>query len=123
MIAHPTGRLLGERDAYELDFGKVFQAARDTRTALEINSHPQWLDLNAVHVKRAQEMGVTPAVDTDSHGRDQFHNLEFGVAVARRGWCEKKNILNCLNLKQLESGMKKKRSVSSSLSISGAFML
>lgn len=101
VIGHPTGRLLGEREPYEVDLEALFEAALDTGTALEINAHPSRLDLSDVHARCAVEMGVTLAIDTDSHAIDQFENLEYGVAMARRAWCEKRQILNCLSVEQL----------------------
>ncbi len=110
LIGHPTGRLLGERNAYEVDFDAVFKAARETNTALEINSYPQRLDLNYTYARRAHEMGVMLAIDTDSHTHDQFDNLEYGVATARRAWCAKENILNCLDLPELKKRIAKQKS-------------
>ncbi|MBI4353260.1 MAG: DNA polymerase/3'-5' exonuclease PolX [Candidatus Omnitrophica bacterium] len=107
LIGHPSGRLLGERNPYEADWDEVFRAASETNTALEINCYPQRLDLNAIHARRAREMGVMLAVNTDSHTRDQFANLEYGIAVARRAWCEKKDILNCLELKEFKKRITK----------------
>lgn len=101
MIAHPTGRLMGVRDAYELDFEEVFKAAKDTNTALEINAFPQRLDLNDISSRRAKELGVTLAIGSDTHVIDQMDNMIFGVSVARRGWLEKKDVLNALPLKEL----------------------
>jgi DNA polymerase (family 10) len=98
VIGHPTGRLLGERNPYAVDLEEVFKVARETNTALELNASPQRLDLDAVHARRARECGVTLAIDTDSHHPDQFANLEYGVATARRAWCAPKDILNCLDL-------------------------
>lgn len=107
LIGHPTGRLLGERNAYEVDFDEVFKTAKATNTALEINSYPQRLDLNYTHARRAHEMGAMLAVDTDSHTHDQFDNLEYGVATARRAWCKKENILNCLDLTEFKKKIAK----------------
>ena len=82
VIGHPTGRLIGERAAYEIDLEQICQAAKDTNTALEINSQPWRLDLNDQMARRARELGVTLAINTDSHEKNQFTNLEYGVAVA-----------------------------------------
>jgi len=94
LIAHPTGRLLGEREAYEVDWEKVFAAAVGNGKFLEINSYPSRLDLPDDLVKIAKSKGVRFVINTDSHHRDHFKNLRFGVSVARRGWCEKKDIAN-----------------------------
>lgn len=101
IIAHPTGRLMGVRDAYELDFEEIFKAARDTNTALEINAFPERLDLNDINSKRAKELGATLAIGSDTHAIGQMDNMIFGVSVARRGWLETKDILNTLSLKDL----------------------
>jgi DNA polymerase (family 10) len=101
LIGHPTGRLFGERNAYELDFDLVFKTAAETRTALEINGCPERLDLDDLRIREAVRAGVTLAVSSDAHSKSHFNNLEYGVGTARRGWCEKDDILNCLPLKEL----------------------
>jgi len=102
VIAHPTGRLWGSRDAYDIDFGEVFKAAKDTNTALEINSFPQRLDLNDVNSRMAKEAGVKIVINTDSHVAEHLSMMKFGVAVARRGWLEKKDVLNTAPLNKLK---------------------
>ncbi|MBU4488730.1 MAG: DNA polymerase/3'-5' exonuclease PolX [Candidatus Omnitrophica bacterium] len=109
MVAHPSGRLIGERAAYELDYDKIFAAAKDTGTAIEINSCPQRLDITDVNCKRAKEMGVKMAIATDSHAPGQMDNMIYGVSVARRGWLEKRDVINSLSSKELSSFVKKKR--------------
>lgn len=107
MIAHPTGRLIGAREGYEIDLEKILKKAKDTNTSLEINSHPERLDLNDVGVRRAKELGVTLGIATDAHAKEQFHNMRFGVSVARRGWLEKENVLNALSLDNFLKRIKK----------------
>lgn len=107
MIAHPTGRLMGVRGPYEIDLEKVFKVARDTDTALEINAYPERLDLDDNASRRAKEMGVTLGIATDMHVKEQFNNMRFGVSVARRGWLEKKNVLNTLSLEKFLERIKK----------------
>ena len=102
LLAHPTGRLMGERNAYEIDYEEIFKVARETNTAIEINSYPKRLDLSSLHAKRAREMGIMLAINTDAHVLEQLGNLEYGVATARRAWCEKKHILNCLDVAALK---------------------
>jgi len=102
IIAHPTGRKIYERKAYELDLDKIFETSKDTGTFLEINSYPSRLDLNDVNVKRAVESGCKLAIDTDSHSTDTLKYVELGVATARRGWAKKEDIINTLPLKKLE---------------------
>jgi len=101
IIAHPTGRLWGTRDSYELDFEEVFRVAKDTGTFLEINSFPSRLDLNDIHCRQAKEHGIKLAISTDAHAAEQLDVISFGVAVARRGWLEKKDVINTLSLKEL----------------------
>ncbi|MDP3143241.1 MAG: DNA polymerase/3'-5' exonuclease PolX [Candidatus Omnitrophota bacterium] len=107
IIAHPTGILWGQREAYELDFEKVFKAARDTGTFLEINSFPNRLDLNNTHCRRAKDIGARIAISTDSHSAEQLTMMELGVAVARRGWLEGKDVINTLSFTELLKALKK----------------
>ena len=109
LIAHPSGRLLGQRAAYELDYDRVFAAAKETGTAIEINAHPERLDLTDINCKRAARAGVKVAIATDAHTASQFDNMIYGVSVARRGWMEKKDILNSLPLREVEKFVAKKR--------------
>ncbi len=101
IIAHPTGRLLGKREAYNLDIEKILRVAKETNTILEINSFPQRLDLNDINIKRAIEIGVKLIINSDAHQTNQMKSMEFGVYQARRGWAEKKNILNTFSLSKL----------------------
>jgi len=106
IIGHPTGRLIGEREGYDLNFEKVFQAAKDTKTALEINAQIKRLDLNGALVREAKNHGVRFAVCTDAHSLTQLDFIELGIAMARRGWCEKKDVINTLSLKDLLKQLK-----------------
>ncbi|MCD6271144.1 DNA polymerase/3'-5' exonuclease PolX [bacterium] len=101
IISHPTGRILKRRDEYQIDFDKILRAAKETGTVLEINSYPERLDLNDINIKRAKEAGVKLIIDTDAHHKDQLRYIEFGVSQARRGWAEKKDIVNCWSLKEM----------------------
>lgn len=94
IIAHPTGRLIGEREGADLDMEAIFRAAAGTGTALEVNAYPNRLDLCDVHVRRALELGVKLAVNSDAHDRDHFDVLRFGVATARRGWATAADVIN-----------------------------
>lgn len=102
IIAHPTGRLWGSRDAYDVNFEEVFRAAKDTGTALEINSFPERLDLNDINSRAAKDAGVKIVINTDSHLAEHLSMIKFGVAVARRGWLEKKDVLNTASLSKLK---------------------
>jgi DNA polymerase (family 10) len=101
IIAHPTGRLWGERDAYEIDMEEVLKAAADTNTAMEINSFPQRLDLNDQYARMAKERGVRIAINTDSHAIGHLGNMKLGLSVARRGWLEPQDVLNTYPLEKL----------------------
>lgn len=94
MIGHPTGRLIGHREASDIDMESVFKAARDHGTALEINAWPLRLDLNDSYIRRAVELGVPLAISSDAHDAESFVVLDFGVAMARRGWCSAAQLLN-----------------------------
>lgn len=101
IFAHPSGRLLGEREAYELDYQAIFKAAREKKVYLEINAYPQRLDLTDINSRSAKNFGIKLVISTDAHTLSQLDYLRLGVAVARRGWLEKKDLLNCLPLKAL----------------------
>ncbi|MDY9922305.1 DNA polymerase/3'-5' exonuclease PolX [Methanobacterium sp.] len=101
ILAHPTGRKLKERQPYKLDIEQLFQKASETGTILEVNSQPKRLDLKDIHVKMAGEYGCHLSVSTDSHHIADLNCMELGVATARRGWAEKKDIVNTLPLKKL----------------------
>jgi DNA polymerase (family 10) len=95
ILFHPTARSLGMRPPCELDLEAVFAAAARTRTVLEIDGHPGRLDLKDEHVRRALEVGVKIAITSDAHGAHELRYAnDFGVAVARRGWARKADILN-----------------------------
>jgi len=109
VICHPTGRLIGEREGYELDMDAVLKAAAETGAAIEINAYPLRLDLQADYVKTAKTMGVQLVISTDAHKTAHFDNMVFGVSVARRGWLEKGDVLNTLNYGNLLKRLKKMR--------------
>jgi len=94
ILFHPTGRLIGLRPAYELDIEKIIRVARETKTILEINSYFNRLDLKDEYIKMAKNAGVKLAINSDSHSPSHFQYLELGIAQARRGWLEKKDIIN-----------------------------
>ncbi len=101
IVAHPTGRLIGEREGADLDMEAVFRAAAETGTALEINAHPARLDLNDVHARRAVELGVTLVINSDSHDVNGFDVLPFGVATARRAWVTPEQVLNTRSVEDM----------------------
>ena len=101
ILAHPSGRLLGARDPYEVEIEEVMEAAKKYGKALEINAYFERLDLDDIHCRKAKEMGIRVAIGTDSHHLDQMWMMSLGVAVAKRGWLETKDILNTLSLKEI----------------------
>lgn len=96
VIAHPTGRIIQQRESYEVDWPKVFEACVKTKTVLEINAWPSRLDLADILVREAISANVKLIINTDAHQIEQMDNMKFGVAVARRGWAEKEDVINTL---------------------------
>jgi DNA polymerase (family 10) len=109
MIAHPTGRLFGEREPYAVNMEKILDEAKNTGTAIEINAYPKRLDLNDIYVKAAKERGIKLGIGTDTHILDQMEYIDLGLAVARRGWLEKDDLLNTLTYEKLMKVLKGKR--------------
>ncbi len=101
IIAHPTCRLLGEREPAAVDMEAVFQAAIKYNKALEINAMPSRLDLKDIHIYRARELGVKLIMGTDSHRTEHLRLMRFGIGIARRGWCQPKDILNTRSTKEM----------------------
>jgi DNA polymerase (family 10) len=101
IIAHPTGRLIGEREPYEVDMDRVIAAARETGCHLEINSEPDRLDLNDLHAYAAKSRGVKLAISTDAHSVNAFQHMRFGVDQARRGWLTAGDVINTQPLAEL----------------------
>ncbi|MBI4642905.1 MAG: DNA polymerase/3'-5' exonuclease PolX [Deltaproteobacteria bacterium] len=94
IISHPTGRLLKKREEYDISLDKILEAARATRTVLEINAYPERLDLNDLNIHICKKMGIKMVINTDAHQVDQLRLMPFGIAQARRGWAEKEDIAN-----------------------------
>ncbi|MBI5332374.1 MAG: DNA polymerase/3'-5' exonuclease PolX [Candidatus Aenigmarchaeota archaeon] len=101
ILFHPTCRLIGKRPAIQLDIEKIIDIAKSTGTILEINSMPDRLDLKDEHIRMAVKAGVRLVIDTDAHSGYHFPFLELGIAQARRGWAEKKDIINAWPLKTM----------------------
>ena len=108
IIAHPTGRLIGYRESYQVDIDKIMDMAAKTGTILEINAYPERLDLNDVYCRMAKEKGIQLAIETDAHSVDGLEFMNLGVDVARRGWLEEKDIINTLLLDKLVKRLKNK---------------
>jgi DNA polymerase (family 10) len=109
IIGHPTGRLLGRRDPFALDMEAVIAKAAETGTILELNAHPERLDLNDVHLRMARKAGVRIAINTDAHEATQFSHLRWGVATASRGWLSAADVLNAQPLPVMRSWLKRNR--------------
>jgi DNA polymerase (family 10) len=107
IIAHPTGRIIGKREPYEVDMPAVLEAAAKSGTAMEINAYPSRLDLNDVWSKVARDLGVKLAINTDAHEAGQMNVMRYGINVARRAWLEKKDVLNTLSLQELRKALDK----------------
>lgn len=101
VLNHPTGRIIGEREPYDIDLNAVLDAAAETGTAVEINSSPGRLDLDDVWAMRAKGLGVLLAINTDAHSPGGLDTIRYGVAVARRAWLQKQDVLNTLPLDEL----------------------
>lgn len=101
IIAHPTGRLIGKREGYDVDLDMLIEIAKKTNTALECNANPYRLDLSAEWLKKAQDAGVKVVINTDAHQIDTLNHMEIGVATARRGWIKKENVLNTWTAEKL----------------------
>ena len=108
-IAHPTGRLIGEREPYAVNLKEVFEVAKTYGKALEINAYYKRLDLPDIYVRTARDMGIKLIIGTDAHIADQMNYLSLGTAVARRGWCEKEDLLNTLSYEEFMDWLKKVR--------------
>ncbi len=109
VLAHPTGRLIGIRDAFEIDMQEVNRAAARTGTAIEINSHPARLDLDAANCRAAAAAGVMIGIGTDTHVLPELDYMSYGIGTARRGWLTKANILNTRTARELLAIVRKKR--------------
>jgi DNA polymerase (family 10) len=96
IIAHPTGRLLLRRDPIDYDMEKVLEACAKHGVAMECNSYPDRLDLKDVYLHMCKERGVKVVISTDSHNTANLSFIRYGVTMARRGWLEKKDVINTL---------------------------
>lgn len=101
IIGHLSGRLLNRRPGYELDIEQVLAAAARNKVALEINSHPDRLDADEEVVRRAREMGIKIAINSDAHDENDLTAIEYGVTAGRRAWLEKEDVINCWDLHRL----------------------
>src|SRR6202030_3776845 len=108
IIAHPTGRLLLRRESFPYDMEKILDAAKRNGVAVECNAYPDRLDLNDVHLRMARERGVKVVISTDAHSTTHLRFMKYGVATARRGWIEKKDVINSLPADQFLAALRPK---------------
>lgn len=109
MLAHPSGRLIGEREPYEVDMQALIRKAREKGVFLELNAHPDRLDLSEVHCRMAKDEGVLISINSDAHAVQGFETLAYGVGQARRGWLTKKDVLNARPLAELRQLLGRRR--------------
>ncbi|MFX1254084.1 MAG: DNA polymerase/3'-5' exonuclease PolX [Promethearchaeota archaeon] len=108
VIAHPTGRLINKREPYQINLPKIFEAASKLRVFMEINAFPDRLDLSDINCFKARAYETRFSIATDAHHMDHLRYMELGVSVARRGWLEKNDIINTLNVKELRKRLERK---------------
>jgi len=109
ILAHPTCRLLGEREPVHIDLEAVFKKAAEKGKALEINAMPARLDLKDIHIRRARELGAKLLIGTDAHSPEQLDFMRFGVGLARRGWCQARDIINTWPLEEVKAFFKREK--------------
>jgi DNA polymerase (family 10) len=101
IIAHPTGRLIGKREPYQVNIDKIMDACKANGTVLELNAYPERLDLSDLNCRKAKEKGIKIAISTDAHADAHLEWMKFGVATARRGWIEPEDVINTFPLSKL----------------------
>lgn len=109
IIGHPTGRLIPDREGADLDMEAILQAASETGVAMEINAHPARLDLDDVYARRAKELGIPISINTDAHSEEDMDMRFYGVAVARRAWLTKEDVINCWSTDKLLKWLKSRK--------------
>jgi DNA polymerase (family X) len=109
MLGHPTGRLLLSREAYQVDLGEVIKGAAATGTIIELNANPRRLDMDWRFWKRAKDQGVRCAINPDAHSVRGLQDLWFGIAIARKGWLTREDVINCLPIGEIAAVLRKKR--------------
>jgi DNA polymerase (family 10) len=107
IFAHPTGRIINKREPYQFDFEKVMNRAKENNIIMEINAHPERLDLNDINIKAAKEIGVKFSISTDAHSIEEMNYMKYGVWQARRGWIEKGDVINTLKYEDFFKAIKR----------------
>jgi len=108
ILAHPSGRLINEREPYEVDMERLMKAALERNCHLELNAHPDRLDLTDIYCKMAKEMGLKVAISTDAHSVGDLRFMRFGIGQARRGWLESGDVLNARGVTELLQRLRKR---------------
>jgi len=106
IVGHPTGRIQLRRDAYQFDMHAVLAAAAERKVAMELNSYPDRLDLNDIHLRQAKQQGVKIVINTDAHHTSHLEKIRYGVLQARRAWLTKEDVLNTLPAERFAKTMK-----------------
>ncbi|MFW6119701.1 MAG: DNA polymerase/3'-5' exonuclease PolX [Petrotogales bacterium] len=106
IFAHPTGRMIGKREGYNVNLKQLFKAASENNVVLEINSDPKRLDLNDIHILQAKKYDIKFAINTDSHSPSTLNNIKYGIGIARRGWLEPGDVVNTMSWKMIKSFFK-----------------
>jgi DNA polymerase (family 10) len=109
IVAHPTGRLIGQREPYDIDMDRVLSVAHDLGCFIEINAEPDRLDLNDIHAHAAKRKGVKVAVSTDAHSIHAFQYMRYGIDQARRGWLTADDVINTRSLRELRKLLKREK--------------
>ncbi|MGB9594855.1 MAG: DNA polymerase/3'-5' exonuclease PolX [Candidatus Poribacteria bacterium] len=108
IIGHLTGRLLGKRDPYEVNIDAVIDAVAENKKSFEINAYPDRLDLKDIHIRKAKDKGILLTINTDAHSISDLSFMKYGIYTARRGWLEKKDVLNTKTLSDLMVWLRRK---------------
>jgi DNA polymerase (family 10) len=108
IIGHPTSRKINKKKALNMDMQEIFKASKENNTYLEINSFPERLDLNDINVKNAIDTGCKIVLNTDAHDKEHLRYIKLGVAVAKRGWAQKKDVINTHGYNEFDKIISKK---------------
>ena len=109
ILAHPTDRLIGERDPIQFDFDKVFEVAKANNVVMEINAFPNRLDLNDEGILKARAYGLMYEIGLDAHRLSHFDYMRYGIGTAKRGWVRKEEVINTMSVEELLKFFKKRR--------------
>ena len=104
---HPTGRLIGKREGYQVDIDEIIRHAKATATVLEINAFPERSDLSDQNIRKCVDLGVKMSIDSDAHHMDHLSFIEYGISQARRGWATKRDIINAWPFEKMFRFLKK----------------